>query len=121
MIVMVSDVLEADTLPIKSVTVEVIDQSPSAKVPRSQLEADPATYEQFTVTPARVAETVTVNPDVTPGTEIAGVLSPVTLSVGEAPVSDELTKSGAAGASGGGSVVNETVLEAIAPRPSAIT
>ena len=76
----------------------MIDHSPSARDPRSHPVATPTTYAHVTSTPLREAVTVTVNPEVTPGTEIVGVLSAVTLSVDDVPVSDDAARSGIVGA-----------------------
>ena len=58
----------------------------------------PTTNVQVTVTPLRTAETETVNPEATPGTEILGVLSDVVSSVDDDPESDDAARSGRAGA-----------------------
>ena len=91
----------ADTTPL-FVCVEVIDQVPSASVPKSQLVV-PAAAVKVHVTfaePAFVAVTVTVLPFVVLPTEIVGVLSEVTLSLFDEPLSEPAAKSGVPGAAG---------------------
>ena len=92
--------LGADTLPARSVTTEVTDHSPSLNAGKSQLftVAD-ATYVHDTVVPSDLrADTVTEVSTGRAPPEIVGVVSDVRLSVAEAPVSDESTRSGVPGA-----------------------
>ena len=92
----------ADTTPL-FVCVEVIDQVPSASVPKSQLVV-PAAAVKVHVTfaePAFVAVTVTVLPLVALPTEIVGVLSDVTPSLFDEPLSDAVATAGVAVAEGG--------------------
>ena len=92
--------LGTDTLPARSVTTEVTDHSPSLNAGKSQVVtvAD-ATYVHDTVVPSDLrAVTVTEVPAGNTPPEIAGVVSDVRLSVAEAPVSDESTRSGVPGA-----------------------
>ena len=97
--VITNETLGTDELPERSVCVDVTDQSPSTSVPKSHDDTDAdATNEHTTDTPLRVAVTVTVYPFVAPATETVGVLSDVTLSVDDEPVSDDATRSGADGA-----------------------
>ena len=96
--VIAADVAESTPL---FVCFEVIDQSPSASVPRSQLDCAVALNVHVTeVEPAFVAVTVTVLPFVALPTEIVGVLSEVMLSEFEEPESEPAAKSGVAGADG---------------------
>ncbi len=85
-------------LPARSTASEVPTtfHTPSASKGRSQPVAEAeATYEQTTSGyPARDAVMVMVEPSVAPGRKIPGVESLVMLSVEEAPVSDEATRSG---------------------------
>ena len=92
----------ADTTPL-FVCVEVIDHVPSASVPKSQLVV-PAAAVKVHVTfaePAFVAVTVTVLPLVALPTEIVGVLSDVTPSLFDEPLSDAVATAGVAVAEGG--------------------
>lgn len=96
--VIAADVAESTPL---FVCFEVIDQSPSASVPRSQLDCAVALNVHDTeAEPAFVAVTVTVLPLVALPTEIVGVLSEVMLSEFEEPESEPAAKSGVAGADG---------------------
>lgn len=80
---------------------EVIDHTPSASVPRSQLDCPVAVNVHVTeVEPALAAVTVTVLPLETLPTEIVGVLSEVTLSEDDEPESEPESKSGVAGVDG---------------------
>jgi hypothetical protein len=80
---------------------EVTDHTPSASVPRSQLDCAVAVKVHVTeVEPAFVAVTVTVLPFVAPLTERVGVLSDVMLSEFEEPVSEPVSTSGVPGAAG---------------------
>ena len=90
----------AESTPL-FVCFEVIDQSPSASVPRSQLDCAVALNVHVTeVEPAFVAVTVTVLPFVALPTEIVGVLSEVMLSEFEEPESEPESTSGVPGAAG---------------------
>jgi hypothetical protein len=90
----------AESIPLL-VCFEVIDHTPSASVPRSQLDCAVAVKVHVTeVEPAFVAVTVTVFPFETLPTEIVGVLSEVTLSEDDEPESDPESKSGVAGVDG---------------------
>jgi len=91
----------AESIPLL-VCFEVIDHTPSASVPRSQLDCAVAVNVHVTdVEPAFVAVTVTVLPSVALPTEIVGVLSDVMLSEFDEPESEASAKSGVAGAAGG--------------------
>ena len=80
---------------------DVIDQTPSASAPKSQLDCAVAVKVQVTfVEPAFAAVTVTVLPLVALPTEIVGVLSDVTLSEFEEPPSEPASTSGVPGAAG---------------------
>jgi hypothetical protein len=84
------------------VCVEVTDHVPSASVPRSQLDCAVAVKVQVTFAePAFVAVTVTVLPLVALPTEIVGVLSEVTPSLFDEPLSDAVATAGVAVADGG--------------------
>jgi hypothetical protein len=90
----------AESIPLL-VCFEVIDHTPSASVPRSQLDCAVAVKVHVTdVEPAFVAVTVTVLPFETLPTETVGVLSEVTLSEDDEPESEPETKSGVAGVEG---------------------
>jgi hypothetical protein len=90
----------AESIPLV-VCFEVIDHTPSASVPRSQLDCAVAVKVHVTeVEPAFVAVTVTVLPFVAPLTEMVGVLSDVMLSEFEEPVSEPVSTSGVPGAAG---------------------
>ena len=90
----------AESIPLL-VCFEVIDHTPSASVPRSQLDCAVAVKVHVTeVEPAFVAVTVTVFPFETLPIEIVGVLSEVTLSEDDEPESDPESKSGVAGVEG---------------------
>ena len=91
----------ADVTPL-FVCVEVTDHVPSASVPRSQLDCAVAVKVQVTFAePAFVAVTVTVLPLVALPTEIVGVLSEVTPSLFDEPLSDAVATAGVAVAEGG--------------------
>jgi hypothetical protein len=93
--------LDADESIPLLVCFEVIDHSPSASVPRSQLDCPVAVNVHVTeVEPALAAVTVTVLPLETLPTEIVGVLSEVTLSEDDEPESEPESKSGVAGVDG---------------------
>ena len=80
---------------------EVTDQTPSARVPRSQLDCAVALNVHVTeAEPAFVAVTVTVLPFVALPTEMVGVLSEVMLSEFEEPESEPESTSGVPGAAG---------------------
>lgn len=82
--------------PAGSVADDVIAQSPGASVPKSQLVPDgDLTYEHVTLAlPALLAVIVIVSPSVAPTADTVGVVSFVTLSVDDEPLSDAATKSG---------------------------
>ena len=91
--------LAADTFPARSVATVETDHTPSLKTGKSQLvtETD-TTYVHDTVVPSDLrADTVTEVPVGRAPPEIAGVVSDVRLSEDDVPVSDESTRSGAAG------------------------
>ena len=91
----------ADVTPL-FVCVEVTDHVPSASVPKSQLDCAVAVKVQVTFAePAFVAVTVTVLPLVALPTEIVGVLSEVTPSLFDEPLSDAVATAGVAVAEGG--------------------
>lgn len=99
-IVNVIAAVAAESMPL-FVCFEVIDQSPSARVPRSQLDCAVAVNVHVTVVaPALVAVTVTVLPLVALPTETVGVLSEVMLSEFDEPESEPAARSGVAGADG---------------------
>lgn len=82
--------------PAGSVAEEVIAQSPGASVPKSQLVTDgDFTYEQVTLElPNLLAVIVMVSPSTAPAADTVGVVSFVTLSVDDDPLSDVATRSG---------------------------
>ena len=91
----------ADVTPL-FVCVEVTVHVPSSSVPRSQLDCAVAVKVQVTFAePAFVAVTVTVLPLVALPTEIVGVLSEVTPSLFDEPLSDAVATAGVAVADGG--------------------
>ena len=91
----------ADVTPLL-VCVEVTDHVPSASVPKSQLDCAVAVKVQVTFAePTFVAVTVTVLPLVALPTEIVGVLSEVTPSLFDEPLSDAVATAGVAVAEGG--------------------
>ena len=91
----------ADVTPL-FVCVEVTDHVPSASVPKSQLDCAVAVNVHVTFAePAFVAVTVTVLPLVALPTEIVGVLSDVTPSLFDEPLSDAVATAGVAVAEGG--------------------
>ena len=91
----------ADVTPL-FVCVEVTVHVPSASVLRSQLDCAVAVKVQVTFAePAFVAVTVTVLPLVALPTEIVGVLSEVTPSLFDEPLSDAVATAGVAVAEGG--------------------
>lgn len=90
-----------DVLPDGSVDVDATDQTPSLKAARSQLVAEPTTYEHDTdADPTFDAVIVTRSPEAAPAADIVGVLSLVTLSEFEVPLSEVAAKSGCEGADG---------------------
>jgi hypothetical protein len=93
-------VLAADVLPAGSVSVPDTDHVPSVSAGRSHDVAEPMTYVHNLVVEPFVAVTVAVSPVEPPGTENAGVVSFVRLSVDDEPESDAASRSGAAGADG---------------------
>jgi hypothetical protein len=95
-----SAVVDAESIP-EVVCFAVTDQTPSASVPRAQLDSAVAVNVHVTeVEPAFVAVTVTVLRFVALPTAIVGVLSDVMLSEFEEPESDPESKSGAVGVDG---------------------
>ena len=91
----------ADVTPLL-VCVEVTDHVPSASVPKSQLDCAVAVKVQVTFAePTFVAVTVTVLPLVALPTEIVGVLSEVTPSLFDEPLSEAVATAGVAVAEGG--------------------
>jgi hypothetical protein len=93
-------VVDAESIP-EAVCFAVTDQTPSASVPRAQLDSAVAVNVHVTeVEPAFVAVTVTVLRFVALPTAIVGVLSDVMLSEFEEPESDPESKSGAVGVDG---------------------
>ena len=87
-------------LPAPSVNFAETDHTPRASTGSVHDVAEPTTYEHDSVEEPFVAVTVTMSPEVPPTTENVGVVSLVTLSVSDTPVSDEPSKSGVAGALG---------------------
>ena len=103
--------LTDDTLLLLSVRVAVITHTPSAREEKSQLvSVGETTNEQMTVTPPRVADTVTVLPTGNPENSIVGVESEVMLSEFEKPVSD---KDARVGVDGGEIAVTVTLNDAV--------
>lgn len=93
-----ADMAESTPAPV---CFEVIDQTPSASVPKSQLDCAVAVKVQVTFAePAFVAVIVTVLPFVALPTEIVGVLSEVTPSLFDEPLSDAVATAGVAVADG---------------------
>lgn len=91
----------ADVTPLL-VCVEVTDHVLSASVPKSQLDCAVAVKVQVTFAePTFVAVTVTVLPLVALPTEIVGVLSEVTPSLFDEPLSEAVATAGVAVAEGG--------------------
>ena len=91
----------ADVTPLL-VCVEVTDHVPSASVPKSQLDCAVAVKVQVTFAePTFEAVTVTVLPLVALPTEIVGVLSEVTPSLFDEPLSEAVATAGVAVAEGG--------------------
>ena len=88
------DAEEALTFPAVSVSVALMLQIPSAKVPNVHVLPVEIVH-KTSIDPAFVAVTV---PRATPDTFIFGVLSLVKLSVLETPISDVASRSGVAGA-----------------------
>jgi len=94
-----SAAVDAESIP-EAVCFAVTDQTPSASIPRAQLDAAVAVNVHVTeVEPAFVAVTVTVLPFETLPTEIVGVLSDVMLSDVE-PEFESESKTGLDGADG---------------------
>jgi hypothetical protein len=88
----------AEVLPAGSVSVPDTDHDPSVRPESSQDVAEPTVYEHVFVVEPFVAVTVAVSPVDPPGTENVGVVSEVTLSLFEVPVSEPDARSGAPGA-----------------------
>ena len=88
----------AEVLPAGSVSVPDTDHDPSVRPDRSHDDAEPTVYEHVFVVAPFVAVTVAVSPVEPPGTENAGVVSEVMLSLFDVPVSDPDARSGAPGA-----------------------
>lgn len=99
-----------DALFNASTRLDVITHVPSVNVNKLQLEtlAD-STYVHVTVVAPLVAVMVTVSPSLTPEDRTAGVVSFVTLSVEEEPVSDDEIRLGVFGAA-----IAETTAESTA-------
>jgi hypothetical protein len=87
-----------ETFPAGSVSVPDTDHDPSVRPESSQDVAEPTVYEHVFVVEPFVAVTVAVSPVDPPGTENVGVVSEVTLSLFEVPVSEPDARSGAPGA-----------------------
>jgi hypothetical protein len=95
-----SAVVDAESIP-EVVCFAVTDQTPSASVPRAQLDSAVAVNVHVTeVEPAFVAVTVTVLRFVALPTEIVGVLTDVMLSVVDEPESEASARSGVDGVEG---------------------
>lgn len=106
--VMFSGELGADTFPAVSVRVATTVQFPNVREGRAQDVATPMTYVHERVVVALLAEIVAMLPLTPPPVDSVGVVSLVTLSVSEIPVSDEARRSGVNGLSGAvGSMVTE--------------
>jgi hypothetical protein len=99
-----------DVLPAASATVAVTDHVPSVNAGRLHDESVVASYEHETIEPPFCADTVTVSAVDAPTTLMVGVVSAVTLSVDDAPVSEAGSRSGAEGADG--TVVSITTVTA---------
>ena len=95
-----SAVPAVDWLPAGSVTFAVTDQLPAESAGRSHDVAEPTTYEHVFVVEPLDAVNSTVSPAEAPGSDMAGVVSDVMLSVSDPPVSDDAARSGADGAAG---------------------
>jgi hypothetical protein len=118
--VTISAVLYAESIP-EAVCFAVTDQTPSASVPRAQLDCAVAVNVHVTeVEPAFVAVTVTVLRFVALPTEIVGVLSDVMLSDVE-PEFESECKTGVAGALGGATYMNPSASVAFGLMPVATT
>jgi hypothetical protein len=102
------DELADETFPYASVNVAETLQVPSESVGRSHDDAG-KTYVHVLVVPPLVAEIVTVSPLLPPEAEKVGVVSFVTLSVGEPPESDAAAKSGTPGIDGDATTVTPSV------------
>ena len=92
--------LAADWLPAGSVRRDVSVHEPSVRAGRSHDVAEPTTYEHDSVDAPLVALIVIVSPADPPDADTLGVVSAVTLSVLELPVSDTADRSGVPGADG---------------------
>ena len=99
-----------DWLPAASVTCAVTDQVPSVSPDRSHDDAAPTVYEHVFVVAPFVAVNNTVSPVVVPASARVGVVSDVTSSADDEPVSEAAARSGATGADG--AVVSMTRLRA---------
>jgi hypothetical protein len=118
--VTISAVVDAESIP-EAVCFAVTDQTPSASVPRAQLDCAVAVNVHVTeVEPAFVAVTVTVLRFVALPTEIVGVLSDVMLSDVE-PEFESECKTGVAGALGGATYMNPSASVAFGLMPVATT
>jgi len=98
--VMLSDPLGDDTLPAESVSVATTVQFPKVRVGSVHFVSTPTTYVQERMVVALLAEIVAISPAIPPLVDIVGVVSLVMLSVVDAPVSDDASRSGAVGARG---------------------
>ena len=120
---LVSIVIGSDSvvpaLPARSVTDAVIVQPPSARVPRVQFVLAPTVYVHVTlVEPAFAAVMVMTSPVAWPGIVIVGVLSLVTLSVGDEPRSEPASRSGVRPVGPVESIVIDSALEAVDVLPA---
>ncbi len=114
-IVMFSGVLGRETLPAASVSVATTVQLPNVRAGSVHDVSVPTTYEHERVVVALLAEIVAMLPVAPPLVDTAGVVSLVMLSVLDAPVSDDASRSGIAGASGavGSMVIEVAGLDAV--------
>ena len=112
-IVRVSDADGADVLPRESAEAAVTDHTPSVRAGRSQPETVPdATNVHVAVFVPFVAVTVTASPATAPGTSTLGVVTDVTLSLFDFPVSLTVARSGIPGTGGG---VESTTIDSAGP------
>ena len=114
-IVMFSGALDKDTFPAVSVSVATTVQLPNVRLGSVHEVSTPTTYVHERVVVALLAEIVAILPVVPPDVLSVGVVSLVMLSVLDAPVSDDASRSGVVGASGavGSMVIGVAGLDAV--------
>lgn len=114
-IVMFSGALGREMLPAVSMSVATTVQLPNVRAGSVHDVSVPTTYEHERVVVALLAEIVAILPVAPPLVDTAGVVSLVTLSVLDAPVSDDASRSGVVGASGavGSMVIEVAGLDAV--------